>query len=277
MARPRAAPFPQDFDQEPTEQGGLPAPAAIPEYEPALPLSPNSGSFLDALTAPRGPAPADVEDEGPLEPEVPREIGVPSFMARPNPLNAPSLIRPYDDDRSPTPKPVAPLLSGATRPDVDERDFDRPDERPRLPYTPRKTAAPISRVSRNNSIIPGERFDLAKWQPVDWPKDDNSIVAGDKIAVHVKSEALLPTNQFRFLVTAIPLDEKGNPQPSLATNRWFDPVNYATATGTFFDRTLIIGATSSAPRHRWIVSIPPQQAAHDNAAHNSLQVFVPRE
>jgi hypothetical protein len=276
----RAVPFPQEFDQDLAEPSGLPA-AAIPQYEPERPMPAYGSSFLESLTEPRVLAPSYVEDERQPEPKAPQGFRVPSFMARPLGQSAPSLIRPYDDQAPKPRESPSSLLTGEVQPADRFRagsDFDQPEPQPPSPRTPPKTAAPISGVSSNNWFASDQRFDKDEWRPVRAEGDkDVDIVTSDRIAVRVTGDALVPRNQIRIRVTAIPLDERGEPQASLATPQWFRPVDYGATAGAYLSGTNILGATSSAPRHRWIISIPPQQATHGNANPNLIQVFVPRE
>lgn len=128
-----------------------------------------------------------------------------------------------------------------------------------------------------------EAFDAARWQPAKNPKTDSgqpitTVDTGNRIAVKASSIAFPPTNQFRFWVKAIPLNEDGTPQTSAsAPGGWAEPVEYSSITGSGVTRTFVYEATSNAPKHRWLVSIPPQQATHGNAASNQLDIYVPRE
>ena len=132
---------------------------------------------------------------------------------------------------------------------------------------------------RNNRIVE-TRFETSEWQAAGWVDERKRQFdqAGDTIALRVSSVAGPPTNQFRFLVTAIPLDRNGQPQPSLATRRWFEPVPYSAVTGTGTGSLFVLQANPvGAPMYRWIIEIPPQQAAHGNARSRLIEVFVPKD
>ncbi len=146
----------------------------------------------------------------------------------------------------------------------------------------RRQLAEVTR-SRNNELVAGwgDRFDRSGWSyvgQIDAHRPTRTFNAGNRIAIEASSVAYPPTHQCRFTVHAQPMEADGRPQASVATAEWFKPVEYSSGpTGAGGPNVFVLQATSPAPRQRWTVSIPPQQAAHGNAAYSTLRIYVPRE
>ena len=75
----------------------------------------------------------------------------------------------------------------------------------------------------------------------------------------------LPTHQWYFTVTAIPLGANGQPQASVAGPEWYEPVRVNTMTGGAAVNW-VVAATGSYSEYGydWIVRIPNQPSTHDN-------------
>lgn len=151
-----------------------------------------------------------------------------------------------------------------------------------VPGDPGRDVADRTPVFRNHRRV-DESFDIARWKSArERPPEDGRPISvidgGSRLAVKASSMAFPPTSQFRFWVKAIPLNEDGSPQTSASSpGGWAEAVDYSAATGSGVSKTFIYEAASAAPRHRWLVSIPPQQAAHGNTSAPVLEIFVPRD
>ncbi len=145
----------------------------------------------------------------------------------------------------------------------------------------------VARVGFNNQQI-DNRFDRKQWN---WIKnvDERSntasfITTSDAIAVEASSISHPLTNQFYFKVFVIPLNEDKSTQASVATHRWFEPVEYSSGfTGLSYKLSTgqrVIQANSpGAKKFKWTIVLPPQESSHGNVVSNSnmLEVFTPNE
>jgi RHS repeat-associated protein len=138
----------------------------------------------------------------------------------------------------------------------------------------------LSGTSPNN-IRTSNSFDPSQWVPIEPWSDDVTFTAGNTIAIEASSLAgPLATNQFYFTVTAVPLNPDGTPQSSIASESWYEPVQYGSGrTGGTNVNQFVFQANppNCASAFKWTVKIPPQQAAHDNSEYNTLQVFIPKQ
>ncbi len=130
----------------------------------------------------------------------------------------------------------------------------------------------------SNNRQSGDHFDRTQWHSsgdTDSGSGSVTITSGSKIAIESSSDAFPPTNQFRILVTAIPLDNDGNPQESIASPEWFDAQEYSSGlTGSNVSPVKIIQAAPGAQKYKWIVTIPPQEDANGNFSYTKVKVYV---
>jgi hypothetical protein len=198
----------------------------------------------------------------------------------------------YGRAETPTRVPLPSYRSAATA--LGAAGGNMPDSRlyTRLSQSPRLAAVahdagvqlaqadPSGRPSRNNDLVKGwgDSIDRTQWnfvQLLDESQSTFTFESGDRISIEASSLAYPPTNQFYFTVHAQPLNADGSPQESIGTADWFAPVEYSSGfTGAGSPNQFVIQARSSAPKQRWTITIPPQQAAHDNALYNTLRVYA---
>jgi RHS repeat-associated protein len=137
------------------------------------------------------------------------------------------------------------------------------------------SANPLS-LTDSRGTIPsnmriGNSFNRSQWERIPgWASEEPlTFVAGDTIAVETWSltATTAPTNQFRFLVNAFPLNSDATSQnPSSWIS--FEPVEYSsgfTGGGEHFNQIVIRATTGAAPLNLWSISIPPQQDSSTNA------------
>ena len=145
--------------------------------------------------------------------------------------------------------------------------------------TPPKTSPPAPDFSHHNNKQIATKFDPKEWEQIKDLVSPSNITtytfdSGDEIAIETSSDSVLPTTQFYFTVTALPLNENGTSQASAATPEWFKPVEYATANGAGFTPRRVLKATSFSPFQKWTVTIPPQEDANLNVPNSYVEVRI---